>query len=81
MPDQQFRLRINHYPRKTDIWFRYDPPILIVAATLHNDEESFCRVLYRNLALRYRKTSQSVCALAAFYYHAPDQLPGDAYGG
>ena len=62
----QFKLRIAHYPKKIDIIFRYDPPVLIIGATLHEEEDSFCRLLRQHLSIRYQKNRESVCAPIGF---------------
>jgi len=64
----QFKLRVQHYPRKMDVWLRYDPPVLIVAATLHNEEDSFCRLLRQHIALCYRGSAKSVGALSGHLF-------------
>lgn len=65
-PAKQFELRITHYPTKVDIWFQYDPPVLIVAATLHGKKHSFCRTLYEHLSVVYEISPESV-SLAGGY--------------
>jgi len=77
----QFQLRIQHYPKKTEVWFRYDPPVLIVAVTLHNEDDSFCRLLRQHISVRYRKNSESVCIASVIYQYPPDRHTGDAFGG
>jgi len=62
---RQFKLRIKDYPRKVDIWFRYDPPVLIVAATLHKEQYSFCRLLHHHLSVGYRTNTEAVRAPGA----------------
>lgn len=81
IPVPQFKLRIDHYPRKTDIWFRYDPPVLIVAATLHKEPDSFCRLLRQHIGLCYRGNATSVCTPVAIHWHAHDYNLGEALGG
>jgi len=66
MLGSQFKLRIAHYPKKANIWFRYDPPILIVAATLHTEQYSFCRLLHHHLSVCYSKNTESVCAVGPY---------------
>ena len=62
IPVSKFKLHIAHYPAKADIWFQYDPPVLIVGATLHEEEDTFCHLLRQHIALCYRKNVDSVCA-------------------
>lgn len=47
-------------PEKAKIWYRYDPPVLIVAITWHATQTLFGRFLHERLALNYFNTAQLV---------------------
>lgn len=36
-----------------DVWYRYDPPVVIIGATWHQTREPFIEYLHRRLALSY----------------------------
>ena len=47
-------------PSKGAVWFRYDPPTLIVAITWHLTQAKFGRLLHDRLALSYFNNAKSV---------------------
>ena len=49
----QLELRRLEIPRRFDVWYRYDPPVVIIGATWHQTQEPFIEYLHRRLALSY----------------------------
>ena len=60
-------------PRKDTIWFRYDPPVLIVTITWHQTPVGFGRLLHTQLALTYFNDESSVSYLRLLT--EPTRLP------
>jgi hypothetical protein len=50
----QLTFRDKNKPKKDCLWFRYDPPVLIVAFTWHETKVKFGRYLQRHLAYGYQ---------------------------
>ena len=36
-----------------NVWFQYDPPVIIIGATWHQTQEPFIEYFHRRLALSY----------------------------
>ena len=49
----QLDLRRPILPRMSRVWFRYDPPVLIIGVTWHQTSEPFIDYFHRRLALSY----------------------------
>jgi hypothetical protein len=49
-------------PHKMTVYFRYDPPVLIVAATWHETKVPYGRMLRDNLLRKYVNNEDSVSA-------------------
>lgn len=47
-------------PAKSTVWFRYDPPTLIVAITWHGTQAKFGRFFHERLALSYYNKAEWV---------------------
>lgn len=56
---------------KRDTWFRYDPPVLIVAITWHQTPVGFGRLLHTNLALTYFNDEESASHSQTFLLTNP----------
>jgi hypothetical protein len=50
-------------PRLHDVWFRYDPPVIIIGATWHETREPFIEYFHRRLALSYFDDTDLVSSL------------------
>jgi hypothetical protein len=56
----QLKLQAPLNINKRDIWFRSDPPVLIVSITWHRTDEKFGEFLHKRLALSYFGNADSV---------------------
>ena len=53
-------LRAETLPQVHDLWFRYDPPVLIVALTWYQTLSKFGKFLYDLLGFSYAGRRESV---------------------
>lgn len=58
----QLKLNVPIQSDGRDRWFRYDPPVLIVSITWHENREMLGELAYKRLALAYAGNPGSVCA-------------------
>lgn len=49
----QLPLRDQRSVHRDGIWFRYDPPVLLISLDLHGDKAKFVDLLYTRLLLAY----------------------------
>lgn len=56
----QLALRENSLPERDSIWFRYDPPVIVVAVTWHATTARFGRFAYDRLAFGYQSNAAAV---------------------
>ena len=49
--------------RKNDLWYHYDPAVLVVAVTWHQTEVKFGEYLHTHLGLAYTHNHESVHVL------------------
>jgi hypothetical protein len=52
----------NNLPRAEDLWFRYDPPVLIVAVTWYQTVSKFGKLVHDLLSFSYAGNEESVRA-------------------
>lgn len=55
---------MRNRPKKHEIPFRYDPPVLIIDATWHEKRATFAGQLHQQLAMAYVGYEDLVCDLA-----------------
>ena len=56
----QLKVHIKKLPEKQEFWFRYDPPVLIVAVTWHDTRKKYGQLLHDRLAFSYFNNEESV---------------------
>jgi hypothetical protein len=61
----QLALRQNNLPVVQDLWFRYDPPTLIIAITWYQTKPKFGGFLHDRLAFSYSGSEESVRPLGS----------------
>ena len=50
-------------PRMWNVWFRYDPPVIVIGVTWHQTREPFTEYFHRRLALSYYDDTDLVSVL------------------
>ena len=63
----QLELRQNNLPHVHDIWYRYDPPVLIVAITWFQTAAKFGKLVYDLLSRSYAGNESSVRTPCGFF--------------